>query len=96
MALTDQFLHALETTYKKSWLKTISEHSEVLTFDVSQETIVEHMVDEIEKLDFTKYGFQTDKMADWGRKSDDEWDACRTELVPDALRGRVSTGCTEG
>ena len=56
----------------------------MLTFDVTEEAIVEHMVDDIEKLDFTQYDFNTDKMADWGRKSDDEWDACRTELVSGA------------
>ncbi|XP_043243730.1 NADH dehydrogenase [ubiquinone] 1 alpha subcomplex subunit 10, mitochondrial-like [Amphibalanus amphitrite] len=80
-ALTDQFLQSLEATYKESWLKSISEHSEVLTYDVSQETIVEHMVDDIEKLNFEQYGFQTDKMSDWNRKSDDEWDACRTQYT---------------
>jgi len=91
IALTDQFLQSLETTYKKSWLKTISDHSEVLTYDVSEETIVEHMVDDIEKLDFTQFDFNTDMMADWGRKSDDEWDACRTEYTnyKDHLMGNM-------
>ncbi|XP_037085578.1 NADH dehydrogenase [ubiquinone] 1 alpha subcomplex subunit 10, mitochondrial-like [Pollicipes pollicipes] len=80
-ALTDGFLNAVEDTYKNSWLKTISEHSELLTYDVSKELIVEHMVDDIEKLDFTQYGYNTNKMEDWGRKSDDDWDSWRTQYT---------------
>jgi len=76
-ALSETFLTALESEYKTGWLKKIGEHSVVLMYDVATETIVEHMVDDIEKLDFDQYDFNTDMMEDWTRFSDDQWDGYR-------------------
>lgn len=69
---TPAYLQSIEDSYKKSFLKDMSDHAEVLVYDWTTACDSEIVVEDIERLDFEKYGVYDSKMKDWRRY--DKWD----------------------
>jgi NADH dehydrogenase (ubiquinone) 1 alpha subcomplex subunit 10 len=73
-AFTKQFLEAMEESYKFGYLKSITEHAELLVYDWSVPGDPEVVVEDIERVDFDRFGKHDSKMEDWRMK--EEWDWC--------------------
>lgn len=74
---TTQYLQTLEDVYKKDYLKTISEHAEVLVYDWSEKGETEVVVEDVERIDFDQYGVYDAKMKDWRRLNKWDWNSSR-------------------
>nr|CAG4640839.1 EOG090X05NZ [Eulimnadia texana] len=61
----EPFLKSLEKVYKQDYLQAINEHAELLVYDWSEGGEAEVVVEDIERIDFEKYGIYDDKMKDW-------------------------------
>nr|CAG4650134.1 EOG090X05NZ [Sida crystallina] len=72
LVTTPEYLQTLENLYKRKYLKTISEHAEVLVYDWTEPAEVEIVVEDVERVDFDQYGIYDLKMKDWRRL--DKWD----------------------
>ncbi|KAF2886661.1 hypothetical protein ILUMI_19513 [Ignelater luminosus] len=76
-ALTPAYLKVMEDKYKQNYLKDISVHSELLVYDWSDAAEVEVVVEDIERIDFTRYDKQDLKMKDWVYYLEEEWAVLR-------------------
>jgi len=71
-ASTTAYLESLDKAYKQEFLKTMSTHSELLVYDWAEPSNVEIIVEDVERIDFEQYGQHDQKLEDWRRI--DEWD----------------------
>lgn len=71
------YLKEVEYQYKKEFLPILSHHSEVLTYDWTNEGDIEEIIEDIEKIDFENYDHHYDKMSDWNLWSHDHWEMNR-------------------
>uniref|UniRef100_T1JDL5 NADH dehydrogenase [ubiquinone] 1 alpha subcomplex subunit 10, mitochondrial n=1 Tax=Strigamia maritima TaxID=126957 RepID=T1JDL5_STRMM len=62
--ITPDYLKTLETEYKE-YLKTISQHSELLFYDWSKYGDIDIVIEDIERIDFDNYDKYDTKMTDW-------------------------------
>lgn len=67
-----EVLTSLEESYKKQYLKQISEHAEVMIYDWSEGGDSEVVAEDICRIDFNKFTEYDRQMEDWRFK--DEWD----------------------
>jgi len=80
-ALSPSFLTSLEENYKRSYLKEISIHAELLVYDWSDGGDVEVVVEDVERIDFDKYGHRDEKMKDWVMFKEQMWSDKRMEYT---------------
>jgi len=66
------YLQSLDKAYKQEFLKNMSTHSELLVYDWAVPSSVETVVEDVERIDFEQYGKHDQKLQDWRRI--DEWD----------------------
>jgi NADH dehydrogenase (ubiquinone) 1 alpha subcomplex subunit 10 len=71
---TREVLEKMEDHYKQNYLKTISEHAELLIYDWTIPGESEVVVEDIERVDFDRFDKHDPKMNDWRLKED--WDWC--------------------
>lgn len=86
--LTDNFLDSVDAEYR-SFIQEIGGHSEILSYDMRENVPVEHIVDDIEHINFEDYHDLSPegvneanmKMRDWRKyqhgSTEDEWDNIR-------------------
>jgi len=72
-ALTPKFLEVMEDVYKHQYLKSISDHAELLIYDWSTPGEPEVVVDDIERIDFDNYELHSPKMEDWRLDKEYDW-----------------------
>nr|CAG4638432.1 EOG090X05NZ [Cyclestheria hislopi] len=77
LAVSPEYLEALEKSYKEKYLKSISTHAELLVYDWSEVGDPEIVVEDIERIDFDNYSHNDPKMADWRHRYDADWDEAR-------------------
>uniref|UniRef100_A0A4Y7NGN6 NADH dehydrogenase [ubiquinone] 1 alpha subcomplex subunit 10, mitochondrial n=1 Tax=Megafenestra aurita TaxID=2291010 RepID=A0A4Y7NGN6_9CRUS len=82
-ATTETYLQSLEDSYKKSFLKDISSHAEVLVYDWTQSADTEIVVEDVERLDFDKYTVYDTEMQDWRRLDKWDWNNSRQRFTHD-------------
>lgn len=82
-AFTDQYLTDLEINYKQQYLKEISAHAELLVYDWSEGGETEVVVEDIERIDFDRFGHYDEKMKDWRIMTEWEWCEKRMEYTTD-------------
>lgn len=70
--LTKDYLQTIEDVYKKDILKKLGEHAELLIYDWSHYGDMDVVIEDIEQIDFEKYGKYDRKLRDWRRE--DHWD----------------------
>lgn len=85
-ALTDQYLQDIETGYKQRYLKEISEHAELLVYDWTEAGEPEVVVEDIERIDFDRFGHYDEKMKDWRIMTEWEWCEKRMEFTSDRTK----------
>jgi len=78
---TREVLEKLENIYTHSYLKTISEHAELLAYDWSTPGDAEVVVEDIERIDFDRFDHQDPKMEDWRIKEDWDWNEKRWDFT---------------
>uniref|UniRef100_A0A9N6WXM0 NADH dehydrogenase [ubiquinone] 1 alpha subcomplex subunit 10, mitochondrial n=1 Tax=Evadne anonyx TaxID=141404 RepID=A0A9N6WXM0_9CRUS len=71
-ASTTAYLESLDKAYKQEYLKSMSNHSEMLVYDWAVPSNVETVVEDVERINFEQYGQHDTKLEDWCRI--DEWD----------------------
>ncbi|EFX67986.1 hypothetical protein DAPPUDRAFT_231763 [Daphnia pulex] len=81
MLTTPAYLQALVDSYKKDYLKDISTHAEVLVYDWSKVADPEIVVEDIERIDFDQYTVYDEKMKDWRRINEWDWNNSRQEFT---------------
>lgn len=74
-ALTDKYLTDIDHIYKQSFLKEISGHADLLIYDWSAGGDTEVVVEDIERLDFSKYegDLSIKKLKDWRFPQEGDW-----------------------
>lgn len=82
-AFTDKYLQDIETGYKQQYLKEISSHSELLIYDWTEAGEPEVVVEDIERIDFDRFGHYDPKMQDWRIMTEWEWCEKRMEYTTD-------------
>lgn len=82
-ALTDQFLNDIEINYKQQFLKEITAHAELLVYDWTEGGETEVVVEDIERIDFDRFGHYDEKMKDWRIMTEWEWCEKRMEYTVD-------------
>uniref|UniRef100_A0A4Y7NNP2 NADH dehydrogenase [ubiquinone] 1 alpha subcomplex subunit 10, mitochondrial n=1 Tax=Simocephalus serrulatus TaxID=117539 RepID=A0A4Y7NNP2_9CRUS len=80
---TEPYLKSLEESYKKDFLKEVSSHAEVLVYDWTKTGDSEIVVEDVERLDFEKYGVYDEKMKDWRRYDKWDWNNNRQKFTHD-------------
>lgn len=70
---TKEALEKLERNYKHGYLKSITEHAELVAYDWSTPGDAEVMVEDIEKIDFDRFDIHDPKMADWRLMESWDW-----------------------
>jgi len=68
-----QMLEKLEQKYKHDFLKSITQHAELLAYDWSTPGEAEVVVEDIERIDFDRFDIHDPKMEDWRIKEDYDW-----------------------
>ncbi|GAB0096869.1 NADH dehydrogenase [Sergentomyia squamirostris] len=76
-ALTDQYLRDIESFYKQNYLKDISTHAELLVYDWNEGGETEVVVEDIERIDFDRFGKHDPKMKDWRHPLEWDWNNIR-------------------
>lgn len=82
-ALTDKYLQDIETIYKQKYLKEISTHAELLVYDWTEAGEPEVVVEDIERIDFDRFGHYDQKMEDWRIMTEWEWCEKRIQYTAD-------------
>lgn len=82
-ALTDKFLNDIEYNYKQNFLKDITAHAELLVYDWSEGGETEVVVEDIERIDFDRFGHYDEKMKDWRIMTEWEWCEQRMQYTID-------------
>jgi NADH dehydrogenase (ubiquinone) 1 alpha subcomplex subunit 10 len=82
-AFTDKYLQDIENGYKQKFLKEISAHSELLIYDWTEAGEPEVVVEDIERIDFDRFGHYDDKLEDWRIMTEWEWCEKRMEYTVD-------------
>lgn len=76
--LTAAYLQSIEDVYKKKVLPTYRQHSEVLTYDITDMPDWEIIVEDMERLDLDKPNDdQKDLFKNWQKPSEDDWNHYR-------------------
>ncbi|XP_070493370.1 NADH dehydrogenase [ubiquinone] 1 alpha subcomplex subunit 10, mitochondrial [Chironomus tepperi] len=75
----DQYLGDIETGYKQRFLKDISNHAELLVYDWTEGGETEVVVEDIERIDFDRFGHYDEKMKDWRIMT--EWEWCEKRIL---------------
>ncbi len=78
-ALTDQYLKDIEIEYKHKYLKDITSHAELLVYDWTEAGEPEVVVEDIERIDFDRFGHYDKKMQDWRLMT--EWEWCEKRML---------------
>lgn len=82
-AFSDQYLQDIENGYKQKYLKEISTHAELLIYDWTEAGDPEVVVEDIERIDFDRFGHYDPKMEDWRIMTEWEWCEKRMEYTTD-------------
>jgi len=80
-ALTKKFLEDMENIYKRTYLREMSDHSELLIYDWSEPGDTEVIVEDIERIDFDCYTKHDKKLSDWRKAKENIWAECRMEYA---------------
>lgn len=73
----ERYLTAMEHAYKQRYLPEIERHAELLVYDWSQHGDVEVVVEDIERINFDKWGMHDRKLEDWRLDDEEEWAVTR-------------------
>jgi len=76
-----ELLEKLEYNYKHCYLKTITQHAELLAYDWSSPGEAEVVVEDIERIDFDRFDIHDPKMEDWRMKREYQWSEKRWEVT---------------
>lgn len=76
---SDQYLSDIEAGYKQRFLKDISTHAELLVYDWNEGGETEVVVEDIERIDFDRFGHYDAKMKDWRIMT--EWEWCEKRIA---------------
>lgn len=84
-ALTDKYLSDIDINYKQNFLKEISAHADLLVYDWSAGGDTEVVVEDIERLDFSKYegDLSIKKLKDWRLPQEADWCEQRIKFCSD-------------
>jgi len=69
-AVNQKFLEALDDAHKQFFLKSITEHAELLMYDWGEGGDSEVIIEDIERVDFDHYDDADSKMEDWKSEFD--------------------------
>ncbi|GLV39911.1 NADH dehydrogenase (ubiquinone) 42 kDa subunit [Carabus blaptoides fortunei] len=84
--LTPAYLTVMENMYKQQFLKSISNHSELLVYDWSNGGDVEVVVEDIERIDFDRYTHHDIKLDDWRMDMEEDWALARHKYADNKNR----------
>lgn len=76
-----ELLEKLDYNYKQKYLKSITEHAELVAYDWSVPGEAEVVVEDIERIDFDRFDIHDPKMEDWRLKEAWDWNEKRYEYV---------------
>lgn len=80
---SDQYLNDIEVGYKQRFLKDVAAHAELLVYDWTEGGETEVVVEDIERIDFDRFGHYDQKMKDWRIMTEWEWCEKRMEYTSD-------------
>lgn len=72
-----EYFQWLEDLYKQTYLPQISKHADVLIYDWRDPGHMDMVIEDIEKLDLSKYDMMTEKLEDWRHYKDTDYDEDR-------------------
>lgn len=75
--LTASYLKVMEDMYKLEYLKKLSTHSELLVYDWSDQGDIEVVVEDLERIDFSRIDDQDPKIKDWVYHLEEEYGCLR-------------------
>lgn len=78
-ALSDKYLHDIDSVYKQKFLKEVSIASELLVYDWSAGGETEVVVEDIERIDFDRFEKHDPKLKQW--RLPKEWDWCEIRMT---------------
>lgn len=75
--LTDDFLERIDKVYKEKFLPSMKDHSEILTYDVSNLPDLEIIIEDLEELNLVKDEENPEKFKVWRQKHEDDFNNYR-------------------
>jgi NADH dehydrogenase (ubiquinone) 1 alpha subcomplex subunit 10 len=75
---SEEYLTDIETMYKQTYLKEITQHAELLVYDWTSGGETEVVVEDIERIDFDRFDHHDPKMKDW--RIPTEWEWCEMRM----------------
>ncbi|KAB0800128.1 hypothetical protein PPYR_08008 [Photinus pyralis] len=79
--INPKYLKSMEDLYKLEYLKKLSTHSELLIYDWSEQGDIEVVVEDIERIDFSRIDEQDAKVKDWVYHLEEEYGCLRNKYA---------------